>query len=812
MPMQPGDIRRFLYADSPTGSGPRGQIVHAVEQSSFTLEYVHEPAPYSQPAALRKGENFGLFLKPRSAAKRLYGLDREILLWCSTYSRVQARDTSALYAVVEKFGARLSRQFAILATKYERGDKSELEAEAKFGQSLVHVSIDEIVANGIDTLLAKYLYSRNLFDVTGAAVSPADFFGRRELIDRLVGEIETGTSQMGVFGLRKVGKTSLLNRLSDKLQHSSRVVVARLDLQWTTSINGKPEYTLWALGESLFTSHRSIRAVKGLRLFGQFRTFSDIQSMDDIWEWFAHDVMLIMNSSKRGVCILIDEIERMYEQANQRGFVRFWRLLRGLDQQNPGRLRIVIGGTSPQCAELGVVDGQDNPLFNYLQLDYLGPLSRPDSSRLIHTLGSSMGLIFGEAAIEWAWQQCGGHPALLRAFGSTVHQALVGREEPVEIGLDHVERVEHDLSQRASSTIDQMISALEDQYQDEYELLQFLAQGQLFQFEEFGRAWPNEVQRLKRYGLVTDGAPPSVGMRQLHTNLLRREEVRQLPPRTQPLLPRGALIGKWEVHACLASGGYAEVYKVEQAQIAAAAKVLKTGHLSSLEREVDVLSELEHPGIVKFSDSIRTDEGRPCLIMELLEGQDASNYCTPSTAPTTRDWFSWLTDILAALEAMHPRLREAKKYEMMESLDSASYSRWSQAKHGYVHRDIKPENIMIVPDRGPVLIDFNISVRSGAPVLTTSATAGYLPPLDVDWTPAYDLYALGVTFLELGAGLRLATCSVEELQMITAAQHGKRATELTGLLLSAGDSDHDASTIRALASIYSSAILDTPTA
>lgn len=82
---------------------------------------------------------------------------------------------------------------------------------------------------------------------------------------------------------------------------------------------------------------------------------------------------------------------------------------------------------------------------------------------------------------------------------------------------------------------------------------------------------------------------------------------------------------------------------------------------------------------------------------------------------------------------------------MQESLES---------RYGYIHRDIKPENVIVNDARGPVLIDFNISVRVSTPVLTISATPGYLPPtlIGTTWSPRIDLYQLGITLLQVAAG------------------------------------------------------------
>jgi hypothetical protein len=727
-------------------------------------------------------------LKPGNAARQLYGLDREILLWCSTYSTFQARDIDAMLRVVDASGARLSRQFAILATRYTRESRSSFESEAALDQSLVHVSLQEIREFGLDSLLAVHLYSRDLFDVSGAALRSTDFFGRRDLIDRLVSEVETGTSQVGLFGLRKVGKTSVLNRAAEKLRNSSKVVVARLDLQWSTSINGRPEYTLWATGESVHAAHRAIRNVKGLRLFGKYATFSDVPSAESIWEWFAHDVTLIMNATSRRICILIDEIERMYEKAESRGFVRFWRLLRGLDQQYPGRLRFVVGGTSPQCAELGTVAGEDNPLFNYLQLEYLGPLSVADSSSLLMTLGGTMGLGFSPSSVDWVMQQSGGHPALVRAIGSTVHQSALDRKSRVEVDEEILAKLDDRVTQRVAPILDQMVAALRDQYADEYQLLEWLALGQLKQFKDYASIMPVEVRRLERFGLIDSTGTPTINLRQLHSHVIR-SSLRELvaPGPANSLLEQGSPIGDWVVESCVASGGFADVYRVRRGAEFAAAKVLKFGQLSALQREVDVLSELDHKNIVKIYDTVRTQGGSPCLLMEYLEGKTAAHFCDPATAPSSATWIKWMAALLDALEVMHPRSEVAAAFASREVLDSADFVEWGKAKHGYLHRDVKPENIVVVDGRGPVLIDFNIAVRSGAPVLTTSASDGYAPTVSVEWSPSVDLYALGVTGLELAAGTRLSSCSIEELREMAESRHSGQIMELIDLLLRSGE-------------------------
>ncbi|WP_420082080.1 protein kinase domain-containing protein [Streptomyces sp. JL4002] len=77
---------------------------------------------------------------------------------------------------------------------------------------------------------------------------------------------------------------------------------------------------------------------------------------------------------------------------------------------------------------------------------------------------------------------------------------------------------------------------------------------------------------------------------------------------------------------------------------------------------------------------------------------------------------------------------------------------------GVVHRDLKPSNILLAAD-GPRVIDFGISVASGAGTLThtgtTIGTPGFMSPeqlTDQPVGPASDVFALGAVLAYTGTG------------------------------------------------------------
>ncbi len=123
------------------------------------------------------------------------------------------------------------------------------------------------------------------------------------------------------------------------------------------------------------------------------------------------------------------------------------------------------------------------------------------------------------------------------------------------------------------------------------------------------------------------------------------------------------------------------------------------------EDEGQTLARLNHPGLTTLFDA-GTEQGRPYLVMEFVEGQTLGEYCR-------RHWPS--TDEVMTIGAA---LAETLAY-----VHSC----------GIVHRDVKPSNVLLGPEQRVRLADFGIarlleSVVRHTETGLTVGTVAYLAP------------------------------------------------------------------------------------
>jgi hypothetical protein len=204
----------------------------------------------------------------------------------------------------------------------------------------------------------------------------------------------------------------------------------------------------------------------------------------------------------------------------------------------------------------------------------------------------------------------------------------------------------------------------------------------------------------------------------------------------------GTRVGAWSIGRRIGRGGMGEVYEATRTEGGfeqrVAIKLLQVEAGSQSERflaERQILARLEHPGIARLHDGGLTEDGRPFMAMEFVEGRPITVYCEQTRA------------------SLHQRLQL-----FLQVCEAVAYAH----RNLVIHRDLKPSNILVTRDGQVKLLDFGIAklIDAERAQLTVSAAAPMTPvcasPEQLTGKPvttATDVYALGVLLFELLTGV-----------------------------------------------------------
>jgi serine/threonine-protein kinase len=212
-------------------------------------------------------------------------------------------------------------------------------------------------------------------------------------------------------------------------------------------------------------------------------------------------------------------------------------------------------------------------------------------------------------------------------------------------------------------------------------------------------------------------------------------------------------IGAYRIRGVLGEGGMGVVYHAERADgeftMPVALKVVRAHGANApdfsarFRTERQVLARLTHRNIARLLDGGVTDDGRPYLVMEFVDGTPLTAYAREH-ALSRDERLTLLLQVCRAVQHAH--------------------------EHLIVHRDLKPSNVLVTRDGTVKLLDFGVAKVLGQAMpndVTARATDPEPPTMLV--TPPYaspeqlrgetvttasDVYSLGVLAYELLTGRR----------------------------------------------------------
>ena len=194
------------------------------------------------------------------------------------------------------------------------------------------------------------------------------------------------------------------------------------------------------------------------------------------------------------------------------------------------------------------------------------------------------------------------------------------------------------------------------------------------------------------------------------------------------------LDGKYEILAEVGRGGMSIVYLARDKRLNKqwAVKEIKNDGkksaktlLKGLEREANILKNVDHPVLPRIVDIINQD-GTIYVVMDYIEGDTIQDRLKKEGAQPQELVVEWGLQLASALNYLH------------------------NMNPPIIYRDMKPSNVMIKPEGGVKLIDFGTAkeyeIENNADT-TALGTRGYAAPEQFGFGQSdkrTDIYALGV--------------------------------------------------------------------
>lgn len=448
-----------------------------------------------------------LIAKPPKIYTDLFNLVREFIVLFSPFNEFQPRTIDAVENIYKLFPTlRLEKVCSVIISKSQNIESElksilisdpEVQIIIPFTYDEFHEDLDE---NYIQDKFKEHFFKRDLFAFQAELKKDLYFFGRNEIVHRIVSKHKSNENS-GLFGLRKTGKTSII--------HGVRRVLSK-DSMLSVIINCQsPDFNLKNWNIALYYIIKQIKDQN--KIVAKVRSENHYKPSQAV-ESFESDLNKILRKTdSKNILIIFDEIEHITFEVSHiehwkegHEFLTFWQALRALFQKESNPLTFLIAGTNPKCIEFTAINGTDNPIFELISKDSFVPgFTVKQIEEMVSYLGKIMGLSFDDTIYSKLKEDFGGHPFLIRQVCSIIHKSVTG------VRPARVDRIIYDKAKayyiQHNQDYNQMIlNVLKDFYNDEYQMLEFLALDDLETFNEFAKISTSYTHHLLGYGIIDE--------------------------------------------------------------------------------------------------------------------------------------------------------------------------------------------------------------------------------------------------------------------------------------------------------------------
>ena len=379
-----------------------------------------------------KGTYIYLYAKLSKRLSSTLAADREVLILFTSFEEQQQRTIKTASDLITASSGRLESSLVIIIHADAEGNAKLKRWGRNVGLSVLPVYAGSCPSKPeeIERLLGQELFSHDPFDVTGPVSDDDNFFGRRNEAHDLARKLQNGQIR-SILGIRKIGKTSVINRIISDAKANYDCYCIMLDCSRDDIWALNAEQLISALIEALRSAKESPTR------YSVVDPTTNEMGPAEASKQFLHSI----KSSDKPVVFFVDEVDYITPgsptTANWRQYFNpFWRQIRAVYQEasrDSKPFSMLISGVSSKWFSVESIDGVENSALALIPEEYLSPLPRGASCAMIRKMARSAGLGFNDEAATVIATACCDMPYWIRKACSYIHRQIEISARPVAV-------------------------------------------------------------------------------------------------------------------------------------------------------------------------------------------------------------------------------------------------------------------------------------------------------------------------------------------------------------------------------------------
>ncbi len=380
-----------------------------------------------------------LYSRPKKRMAQMLGVHREVITLVSSFTEQQARILGAAKTWIKREAPGRLEPHHVVVVHADACGNSKLRDWGR-GEGLtvipIFASACPAASRDFEKLIAEEIFQWDPFEITGPVAEDAQFYGRKQDAAQIAQRLQSG-QVLALLGIRKVGKTSVLNRvvaLCGK-QHECDVVMldGSQDSIWSSNAAGL-----------LSAIRHSVVDAKGSS--GHYSAVATAPRANDI-ALEANALSAEVLAGSRPLILVVDEVDYLTPGSPttsewKKEFNPLWRNIRAVYQEAARQKRpfsVVVSGVSSKWFSVEDVGGVENAALSFVPESYLSPLALTASAAMVRDLGSRCGLRFDQDAAERISSACACMPYWVRRACSMIHKSIEIQTRPIDVSSDSIE-------------------------------------------------------------------------------------------------------------------------------------------------------------------------------------------------------------------------------------------------------------------------------------------------------------------------------------------------------------------------------------